>query len=69
MDHLYSIPEPRRFALRVDPLVEATWLTKALIDGGNGLNLMYLITFKGLGLTRDQLLCSPHPFYGVVPGK
>jgi hypothetical protein len=69
MDHQYSIPEPRRFALRVDLLVEATRLTKALIDGGNGLNLMYLNTFKGLRLTQDQFLYSPHPFYGVVPGK
>jgi hypothetical protein len=43
--------------------------TKALMDGGSGLNLMYLDTFEGLGLTQDQLQSSPHPFYGVVPGK
>jgi hypothetical protein len=30
---------------------------------------MYLDTFEGLGLTRDQLQSSPHLFYGVVPGK
>jgi hypothetical protein len=30
---------------------------------------MYLDTFEGLGLTQDQLQSSPHPFYGVVPGK
>jgi hypothetical protein len=46
-----------------------TWLTKALMDGGSGLNLMYLDTFEGLGLTRDQLQSNPHPFHGVVPGK
>jgi hypothetical protein len=39
------------------------------MDGGSGLNLMYLDTFDRLGLTRDQLQSSPHPFYGVVPGK
>jgi hypothetical protein len=39
------------------------------MDGGNGLNLMYLDTFEGLGLVRDQLKNSLHPFYGVVPGK
>jgi hypothetical protein len=27
-----------------------TQLTKALMDGGSGFNLMYLDTFKGLGL-------------------
>jgi hypothetical protein len=46
-----------------------TWLTKALMDGDNGLNLMYLDTFEGLGLTQYQLQSSPHPFYGVVLGK
>jgi hypothetical protein len=52
---LDSIPKPRRFPLIVDPLVGTTRLTKALMDGGNILNLMYLNTFEGLGLTRDQL--------------
>jgi hypothetical protein len=46
-----------------------TRLTKALIDEGSGLNLMYLNTFEGLGLTQDQLKSSPHPFYKMVPGK
>jgi hypothetical protein len=46
-----------------------TRLTKALIDGGSGLNLMYLDTFEGLGLVRDQLKNSPHPLYGVVLDK
>jgi hypothetical protein len=43
--------------------------TKALMDGDNGFNLMYLDTFEWLGLTRDQLQSSLHPFYGVVLGK
>jgi hypothetical protein len=46
-----------------------TQLTKALMDGGSGLNLMYLNTFEGLGLTQDQLQRSSHSFYGVVLGK
>jgi hypothetical protein len=69
MDHLNRIPKPGRFPLIVNPLVGMTWLTKALMDGGNGLNLMYLNTFEGLGLTQDQLQSNPHPFYGVVPSK
>jgi hypothetical protein len=39
------------------------------MDGGSGLNLIYLDTFDGLGLTRDQFKSSPHPFYGVVSSK
>jgi hypothetical protein len=30
-----------------------TQLTTTLMDGGSGLNLMYLDTFEGLGLTGD----------------
>jgi hypothetical protein len=69
IDHLDSIPKLGRFPLIVDLLVGTTWLTKALMDGGSGLNLMYLDTFEGLGLTRDQLQSSPHPFYDMVLGK
>jgi hypothetical protein len=39
------------------------------MDGGNGLNLIYLDTFEGLGLARDQLQNSLHPFYGVASSK
>jgi hypothetical protein len=69
MDHPDCIPKAWRFPLIVDLLVGTTWLTKALMDGGIGLSLMYLDTFEGLGHTRDQLQNNPHPFYGVVPGK
>jgi hypothetical protein len=34
------------------PLVETTRLTKAILDGGSGLNLMYLDTFERLGLAQ-----------------
>jgi hypothetical protein len=69
MDHPDSIPKSGRFSLIVDPLDGMIRLTKALIVGGSGLNLLYLDTFEGLGLTRDQLQSRTHPFNGVVPGK
>jgi hypothetical protein len=69
MDHLDNVPKLTRFSLIVDTLVETTWLTKALRDGGSGLNLMYINTLEGVGRTRDQLKSSPHPFYRVVLGK
>jgi hypothetical protein len=50
-DHLDSIPKPWWFPLIIDPLVGTTRLTKALMDGRSGLNLKYLNTFEGLGLT------------------
>jgi hypothetical protein len=69
MDHPDSVPKPGRFPLILNPLVGMTRLTKALMDGGSVLNLMYLNTIEGLGLTRDQLQSSPYPFYGMVPCK
>jgi hypothetical protein len=68
-DHSDSIPKLGRFPLIVDPLVGMTRLTKALMDGGSGINHLYLDTVEGLGFTREKLQSSPHPFYGVVPGK
>jgi hypothetical protein len=50
MYHPDCVPKPRRFPLIVDLLVGTTQLTKALMDGGSGLNLMYLNTFEGLRL-------------------
>jgi hypothetical protein len=50
MDHSNNIPKPGRFPLIVDPLVRTTRLTKALVDGGSALKLIYLDTFERLGL-------------------
>jgi hypothetical protein len=69
MDHPNCIPKPGRFPLIVDPLDGTTRFTKFLMDGGSSLDLMYLNIFEGLGLGRDLLKTSPHPFYGVVPSK
>jgi hypothetical protein len=69
MVHSDNIPKLGRFPLTVDPLVGMTRLTKALVDGGTGLNLMYLDTFEGMGLTHGQLQSHPHPFDGVVPSE
>jgi hypothetical protein len=52
-DQSDNIPKLRRFPLIVDLLVGTNRLTKALMDGGSGLNLMYLDTFEGPRLTRD----------------
>jgi hypothetical protein len=45
-DHLDGISKPGRFPLIINSLVEMNQLIKALMDGGSGLNLMYLHTFE-----------------------
>ena len=53
----------------VDPVVEGTRLTKVLMDGGGGLNILYAETLKGMGIPMSRLSESNMSFLGVIPGK
>ena len=53
----------------VDPIVEGTRLTKVLMDGGSGLNILYVETLKGMGIPMFRLSASNMSFHGVIPGK
>jgi hypothetical protein len=45
-------------------------LTKVLIDGGSGLDLIFASTLRKMGLDfTDMLVPSKSPFYGIVPGN
>ena len=39
----------------VDPIVGTKWLTKILMDGGNGLNIMYAKTLNEMGIDRARV--------------
>jgi hypothetical protein len=43
-------------------------VTKVLIDGGTGLNIIFLETLRKMGLDFAGLI-TPTPFYGIVPSK
>ena len=43
-DHPAHVATPGRQALVVDPVVGGTRLTKVLMDGGSGLNILYAET-------------------------
>ena len=53
----------------VDPVVGGTRLTKVLMDGGSGLNILYAETLKGMGSPMSKLSESNMSFHGVIPGK
>jgi hypothetical protein len=56
--------------LVLDPVVAEVKLTKVLIDGGSGLNLIFVSILKKMGLDfKDMLVPSKSPFYGIVPGN
>jgi hypothetical protein len=53
----------------VDSIVDTKWLTKVLMDGGNGLNIMYTKTLDAVGINRTCIRSTRAPFHGIVPGK
>jgi hypothetical protein len=44
-------------------------LSKVLMDGGNGLNIIYAETLNAMGITRTRIQPDGAPFHGVVLGK
>jgi hypothetical protein len=69
-DQWMSFLEPGKFPLVLDPVVAEVRLTKVLIDGGSGLNLIFASTLRKIGLDlKDMLVPSKSPFYGIVPSN
>jgi len=54
-DHPDTIPHPGRYPLVVDPIVSPKRLTKVLMDGGTGLNILYAKTLDVMGVDRTHL--------------
>jgi hypothetical protein len=66
-DQWTSFSEPGKFLLILDPVVAGSQLTRVLIDGGSGLNLLFASTLKKIGLDISKMLTpSKAPFYGIV---
>ena len=49
-DHLDSVTHVGRYLLMVDPIFGTKRLTKVLMDGGSGLNIMYAETLDAMGI-------------------
>jgi hypothetical protein len=69
-DQWMSFSEPGKFPLVLDPVVVEVKLTKVLIDGGSGLNLIFASTLRKMGLDLTGMLVpSKSPFYGIILGN
>jgi hypothetical protein len=65
-----SFLEPGKFPLVLDLVVAEVRLTKVLIDGGSGLNLIFASTLRKMGLDfTGMLVSSKSPFYSIIPGN
>jgi hypothetical protein len=51
-DHPDHILQPGRFPLIVSPIIGKTRMSRVLMDGGSGLNLLYAETYDVMGLSQ-----------------
>ena len=68
-DHPDYIPNPGRYPLVVDPVIESTRLTKVLMDGGSSLNIIYAETLELMEISKSRVRAGAAPFHGITPGK
>ncbi|XP_066392196.1 uncharacterized protein [Miscanthus floridulus] len=69
INHLESVPQPGRYPLMVDPIISTKWVTKVLMDGGSGLNIMYAKTLDVMGIDMTHIQQTRAPFQGIMPRK
>jgi hypothetical protein len=68
-DHWVHIPDPGSYPLVVGPIDEGTLLAQTLIDGGSGLNVIFVYTLKKMDFDIKRLTECNEPFFGIVSGK
>jgi hypothetical protein len=66
-DHPMTIPKPGHAALVVEAQVGGFKMSKVFMDGGSGLNLIFLDTIKSMGITMRMLEESDTRFHGILP--
>ena len=67
--HSNSVPHPGRCPLVVDPIIGPKRLTKVLMDGRSGLNIMYTKMLDVMGVDQTCLRPTRAPFHSIMPGK
>jgi hypothetical protein len=68
-DHWVHIPDPGSYPLVVEPIVEGALLAQTLIDGGGGLNVIFVDTLKKMDFDFKRLTECDEPFFGIMPDK
>jgi hypothetical protein len=67
-DHPDNMPQPRSYPLVVALLFKSRRIHKVLMDGGSGINVLYMSMLDEMGIPWSALRPSTVPFHGVVPG-
>ena len=62
------VARPGCYPRVVDPIIRKKRLTKVLMDGGSGLNILYVDTLNAMRIPWLELHLAGSPFHGVIPG-
>jgi hypothetical protein len=62
-----TIPKPGHAALVVEVQIGGFKMSKVFMDGGSGLNLIFLDTIKTMGITMRMLEETDTFFHGILP--
>jgi hypothetical protein len=68
-DHWVHILDPGSYPLVVEPIVEGALRPQTLIDGGSGLNIIFVETLKKMDFDFKRMTTCDKPFFGIVPDK
>jgi hypothetical protein len=68
-DHPDNVPHPGWYPLVIDLIINKKRLSKVLMDGINGLNIMYVEMLDAMGINRSHIRPTGAPFHGIVLGK
>ena len=66
--HPSHVVRSGRYPLVIDPIVHKKHLTKVLMDGGSGLNILYVDTLDAMRIPRSKLRLAGSTFHGVILG-
>ena len=69
LKHCQHFSEPGNLPLVLDLIVAGVRLTKVLIDGGSGLNILFASTLHQIGLNFTKISPTKSLFYGIIPGN
>ena len=67
-DHPSHIARPGHYPLIIDPIIHKKCLTKVLMDGGSGFNILYVDTLDAMRIPRSELRLVSSPFHGMILG-
>ena len=67
-DHPSHIARLGCYQLIIDPITYKKHLTKVLMDGGSGLNILYVDTLNAMRVPQLELHPMSSPFHGVILG-